>query len=334
MSKTTANRVFTLLALAMAITLSVMVLTFDGNTDRVEILGQQIKCPVCQGESIGDSPAQMARDMMALVRQRVDEGHTDTEIIDELLGSYSGAVLLDPPASGATLLLWVGPAIAVLVGIGVIVWWKRHPGETDSETETATPPKPRRLAPILFLSGALALIVIAVGFFVQDRDGPATGVAAIDTSNLDEVSNETMEAVVAANEDHPEVDGMRLALAERYVEEGNFSSAFPHYLAVAESQDASNPQVVEALVRLGWMAWEGNQEAETAIGLFDQALSIDATAPTAKFLKGQVLWCAALDRDLAANLFSEILADPDITNDTRALVESELNALQAGAACT
>ena len=325
---------FTLAAVAMAVTLAVLVFSVENNTDRAEALGQQIKCPVCQGESIGDSPAQMARDMMALVRQRIDEGLADDQIVEELLGSYSGAVLLDPPASGSTLLLWLAPAVAVMIGVGIIVWWRRHPGETQPTLDGTTPPEPRKLAPILFLSVSLAAIVVVAGFFVQDREGPASGVAAIDTNNLENVSNETMEAVVAANVDHPEVDGMRLALAERYFEEGNFSSAFPHYLDVAESPNATDAQVIEALVRLGWMAWEGNQEAETALGLFDQALTIDSSATTAKFLKGQVLWCSAIDHDQAASLFSEILVDPDVSDSTKELVEGELNALESGAACT
>ncbi len=326
------NRLFAVAIAVMAVALVFLMSTFESDTDRVEQLGQAIKCPVCQGESIGDSPAQMARDMMALVSQRVDEGASDQEIVDELLASYSGAVLLDPPASGSTLLLWLAPAVVLVVGVGVILWWRRNP--TEATQPEVKEEKPRKLAPILFLAGSLAAIVVVAGFFVQDRDGPNTGAAAIDTDNLEEVSNETMEAVIAANADHPEVSGMRLALAERYFEVGDFSSAFPHYLEVAQSPDASDPQAVTALVRLGWMAWEGNREVDAAVGLFDEALAIDDTSATALFLKGQVLWCSATDLDEAASLFGRVLEDPTLESDTRSVVESDLDALNAGAACT
>ena len=87
----------------MAVALILITSTRPATVDRVEQIGTRIKCPVCQGESIANSPSQMAEDMMDLVSERVSAGVPDQEIVDELLGSYTGAVLLDPPASGATL---------------------------------------------------------------------------------------------------------------------------------------------------------------------------------------------------------------------------------------
>lgn len=328
-----SNKLTVVLATSMIVALGFLVLTAPTDTDRVQALGQQIKCPVCQGESIGDSPAQMARDMMSLVAQRVDEGRTDDEIVDELLGSYSGAVLLDPPASGATLLLWIAPLLAVVAGAVVIGWWRRHPGPPESAVDGSNDRKPRRLGTILFLAGALGVIVVVAGFAIQDNDNAAGGIAVTDPTNLEEVSNETMMAVIAANADHPEVDGMKLALADRYFEAGDFSSAFPFYLEVAESPNATDSQAVDALVHLGWMAWDGNQEADTALGLFDQALSIDSQSTTAMYLKGQVLWCAAVDHERAADLFKLVLAQQDLPDDTRDIVESDLAALDSGVGC-
>ncbi|HEU4895790.1 MAG TPA: cytochrome c-type biogenesis protein, partial [Acidimicrobiia bacterium] len=295
MSERLRNLIIVSLLAVMGSVLVFLVVTSPSDSDRAQAIGARIKCPVCQGESIADSPSQMARDMMALVSERVEAGADEAAIVDELLGSYSGAVLLDPPARGATLVLWLAPLAAVALGAGVIIWWRRHPateGPTTSDTDVDKAPV-RRLAPLLILAGAFAVIVVVAGFFLQDRDGPASGVADLAGQDLDDVSNDTMEAVIAANADHPEVDGMRLALAERYYEEGDFSSAFPHYLAVAESPAASEPQAVTALIRLGWMAWQGNGEAETAIDLLDQALSIDSSSDTARYLKAQVLWCGS-----------------------------------------
>lgn len=332
MSERARNVVIVVALVAMATLLGVLVLTNETPADRVESLGEQIKCPVCQGEAIGNSPAQMARDMMALVSERVDEGRTDQEIIDELLNSYSGAVLLDPPAEGATLVLWLAPAVALLVGAAVIYWWRRHPAP-DSSTDPEVRP-PRRLAPLLLLGAAFAGIVVTAGFFLQDRQGTTSGVADISDQDLSDVSNETMEAVIAANAEHPDVDGMRLALAERYFTGGDYRSAFTHYLAVAESENADEQQVVASLVRLGWMAWAGNSEVDAALGLFDQALAIEPDSATALYLKGQVLWCGAGDTETAEDLFTAVLDDPDLTNTARTDVSADLDALRSGASCT
>lgn len=331
MSERVRSLVIGALVVVMAAALVTLVATAPTDVDRVASIGDRIKCPVCQGESIANSPSQMARDMMALVSERVESGASDEAIVDELLSSYSGAVLLDPPASGATLVLWLAPIAALVVGGVVIYWWRRHPREvTGTATEDT---KPRRLAPILILGGAFAVIVVVAGFFVQDRTGPNSGVAEIADQDLADVSNETMEAVIASNADHPEVDGMRLALAERYYEVGDYQSAFPHYLEVAESTNATGPQVVTALVRLGWMAWLSNAEVADAVGLFDQALAIDSGSSTAKYFKGQVLWCGAGATAEAEALFEEVLADPELTGEPRARVQADLDALRSGQGC-
>jgi cytochrome c-type biogenesis protein CcmH len=334
MSERTRNLLSITAIVLMTVVLVVVVASSPTEVDRVHQLGTQIKCPVCQGESIANSPAPMARDMMALVSERVAGGASDTEIIDELLSAYSGAVLLDPPASGATLVLWVAPLAALAAGIAIIMWWRRHPG-TDVPADAGPQSRSRRRTLVggLILAGTFAVVVIVAGFFLQDREGATAGVANLEGQDLSEVSNETMEAVVAANLDDRQISGMRLALAERYYEIGDYSSAFPHYLAVAEAAVASDAEVVTALVRLGWMAWDGNGEVETAIGLFDQALIIDSDSTTAMFLKGQVLWCGAGESNAAADLFSDVLADPELSEDSKALVGSSFEAVSSGEPC-
>ncbi|MFP3880949.1 MAG: cytochrome c-type biogenesis protein CcmH [Actinomycetota bacterium] len=321
------------LMVVMAVTLVVLVANSPSEADRVEAIASRIKCPVCQGESIADSPSPMARDMMALVEERVTDGASNEAIVDELLFSYSGAVLLDPPASGSTLVLWLSPAIAIIVGAGVIVWWRRHPSRGDSQDEPPPSSRVRRLAPLLVLAGAFAIIVVVAGFFIQERAGPASGVAGLAGQDLEDVSNATMEAVVAANADHPQVDGMRLALAERYYEEGNFQGAFPHYLEVAESANSTDSQAVTALIRLGWIAWQGNGEVTAAIDLFDEALAIDADSDTARYLKAQVLWCGADELEQAAGLLEDVLSDPGLADESREVIQSDLDAIRSGAGC-
>lgn len=332
MSDRIRNAVAVGILAAMAVTLLILVVTAPSETDQARAIGERIRCPVCEGEPIVTSPSQMARDMMAVVSERVSDGWSDEAIIDELLASYSGAVLLDPPASGPTLVLWIAPAIALIAGAGVILWWKRHPDERpDPPTERS---RSRRLAPLLVLAAAFAVIVVVAGFFLQEREGPIAGAANLTEEDLDSISNETMAAVINANADHPEVDGMRLALAERYYEVADFRSAFPHYLAVAESQHSSSSQMTTALIRLGWMTWEGNAEATPALALLDQALAIDPGSSVARYLKAQVLWCGLDDHEGASDLLEEVLADPSSVDDTRSVIESDLAAVNSGASCT
>lgn len=86
------------------------------SVDRVEALGARIKCPVCQGESIADSPSAYAADILAFVEDRVEEGWTDAEIVDYLEERFAG-IRLDPAFSGSTLLLWLLPAVALGFGV-------------------------------------------------------------------------------------------------------------------------------------------------------------------------------------------------------------------------
>ena len=327
-----ARNILTVTVIAvMGLALLLLTSTRPAALDRVEEIGSRIKCPVCQGESIANSPSPMAEDMMDLVSERVAAGVSDQEIIDELLGSYSGAVLLDPPIAGSTLVLWLAPLAALAAGVGVILWWQRHPGSDPATVE----PLPGRSRARLVIGGVVLLlafagIVVVAGNSLQDRPATAAGAADLEGQDLSQVSNETMEAVVAAN---PEVIGMRLALAERYFEVGDYRSAFPHYLAVAEDAEATRGEAITALVRLSWMAFDGNGEVETATNLVDQALAIDPRSTVALYVKAQVRWCGAGETDEAIGIFERLLADPDLDPDTRARIASDLESARAGAGC-
>lgn len=90
--------------------------------DRAQAIGDRIRCPVCAGEPISNSPTQLARDMMSLVRQGVDDGLTDDQVIDSVLGAYgTDAQVLDPPFGLATLGLWLVPALVAAGGAGLVV---------------------------------------------------------------------------------------------------------------------------------------------------------------------------------------------------------------------
>lgn len=315
----------------MAVIIVALVLSSPTEVDRVNRLGSIIMCPVCQGESIASSPSDMARDMMSLVGERVDQGATDQQIIDELLGSFTGAVLLDPPVSGPTLILWLAPLIALIAGVVVIWWWRRNPGDDDLPSQA--PGRTRKAVGALAMIGAVAAIVISVGFFLQERDPALGGVVPSGATDLEDYSNETLEAVIATFSDNPQIDGMRLALAERYVRIGDYRSAFPHYLSVASSEIASEAETAEALFGLAWMAWDGNREAEAAIGLIDQALELAPRSFDARYLKAQILWCGSGQPDQAAVILEALSSESNLPSEFRTVVDSDLAATRAGESC-
>ena len=334
MSERVRNVLFVAAMAVMAIALTLLVSTRPADVDRVEEIGSRIKCPVCQGESIANSPSPMAEDMMDLVSERVAAGVPDQEIINELLGSYTGAVLLDPPASGSTLALWLAPIAALAVGVGVISWWQRHPGAVgDRPAPPAERSRTRLVVGGVVLIFAFAGILVVASNSLQDRPAAASGAADLADQDLTGVSNETMEAVVAANADNPQVNGMRLALAERYFDAGDYRSAFPHYLEVAEDPDATAAEAITALVRLSWMAYDGNDEVETATRLVEEALAIDPNSTVALYVKARVRWCGAGETDEAVTIFETLLADPGVDPETRARIESDLELARDGEGC-
>jgi cytochrome c-type biogenesis protein CcmH len=341
-SETVRNRIAWIITAALAVFVLVFTLTApDPQEDRARALGSLIRCPVCQGESIADSPSQTARDMMALVQLRIDEGLSDDQILDELLASYSGALLLDPPLAGATIWVWLAPIGALAIGL-VLVARRVRPATTVSTgspsvekiAAAGSGPSRRRIAigaVVLLVAGAGALV--AVGQFRQARgDGDLlTGIASGQV-DPDSISNETLEAVIAANLDNPEIGGMRLALANRYFEERNYQNAFPHYQGVLDG-DPTPIQAAEAYTRLGWMVYDGNGEVDLGLSLIDTALEIAPGDPFALYLKGRVLWCGRDDNEGAAAIFTEVVASSALDDGVRDQVANDLDAASSGESC-
>lgn len=88
--------------------------------ERARDLSAEIRCLVCQNESIDASNAQLARDLRILVRERLVAGDTDQQVLDFLVARYGDYVLLRPPVKGTTALLWFGPVVVLLLAGGII----------------------------------------------------------------------------------------------------------------------------------------------------------------------------------------------------------------------
>lgn len=88
---------------------------------RARDLSRELRCMVCQNQSIDDSDAPLARDLRLLVRERIAGGDSDKQVIDFLVARYGEFVLLKPRFSPHTLLLWLLPPLA-LAGGGLALW--------------------------------------------------------------------------------------------------------------------------------------------------------------------------------------------------------------------
>ncbi len=94
---------------------------------RAEQVGSQLRCLVCQNESIEDSNADLAKDLRAVVRQHVTAGDTDKQIMAWMVARYGNFVRLRPPLTAATFLLWFTPALALLAGAAAALLGRRRP---------------------------------------------------------------------------------------------------------------------------------------------------------------------------------------------------------------
>ena len=97
----------------------------------------KIQCPICEGESIAESHATIAKQMRAIVQEKVDAGWNEKQIIGYFQERYGTVVLREPPRRGLTLGVWLAPPLVILAGLSLIVtlvwrWRKRPPAKAFS----------------------------------------------------------------------------------------------------------------------------------------------------------------------------------------------------------
>lgn len=117
---------------------------------RARALSKDIRCLVCQNQSIDDSNADLARDLRVLVRERLQKGDSDPEILDFLVKRYGDFVLLKPPVKASTYLLWYGPiGIFILGVIGLIVFFRNRRVVPARATAGLSDDEEKRIAALL-----------------------------------------------------------------------------------------------------------------------------------------------------------------------------------------
>ena len=110
--------------------------------ERARNLSKQLRCLVCQNQSIDDSDADLARDLRREVRSQIATGTSDNVIIDQLRAKYGDYVLLNPPLDQATLFLWLSPLGFILLG-GLIVMMARRQRRAAIATELSAAERAR-----------------------------------------------------------------------------------------------------------------------------------------------------------------------------------------------
>jgi cytochrome c-type biogenesis protein CcmH len=94
---------------------------------RARDLSREIRCVVCQSQSVADSDADIARELRVLIREQIQAGKSDDEVRDYLVARYGDFVLFNPPFKATTYALWIGPfVVLVLAGIGVALYFRRR----------------------------------------------------------------------------------------------------------------------------------------------------------------------------------------------------------------
>ena len=118
---------------------------------RARNLSKELRCMVCQNQSIDDSDAPLARDLRVLVRERLVAGDSDAEVLDFLTARYGDFVLLKPRLTAHTALLWLAPFAIVLAGVfAVIAFLRRRRDEAAAPAPAAlSPDEQRRIAELL-----------------------------------------------------------------------------------------------------------------------------------------------------------------------------------------
>lgn len=218
------------------------------NADRVHDLAGDFACPVCQGQSLGESDVPIARTIRSTIRTMVDRGRTDAEIRSMLVTRFGEDIDYTPRGDGLVGLVWILP---VLVGgtamTGVVVSIRRWQGRSRGGSTTRRP----------VVLGVVAVVVVLAGVLVARSAG-------------DRLAGDTLSGDIRSS--------TRTLLADAGVSSPD--EAISIYSRVLEIQ----PSNVEALAYRGWARWRAGADTEGRSDL-DEAVAVDPMYPDVRVFR-------------------------------------------------
>lgn len=234
--------------------------------ERARALAAELRCPVCQGLSIADSPAPLAEQMRRTVREQLVAGASDDDVREYFVARYGAWVLLAPPLSGRDLLLWLAPGMFVLLGLLAVTWRSRRADRSARGRVTRLGRMATVVLGLVVVAGLGVPLALAVG--VRTLGQEITGFFPGGPPTLAE-----LEARVAAQPQ--DLNGL-LELADGYVNAGRLSDAANLYRRALEA----DPDNVRGLVGLGVILVLA-ERPDAAVLAFDRALAVAPDNPDA-----------------------------------------------------
>jgi cytochrome c-type biogenesis protein CcmH len=118
--------------------------------ERAREISKELRCLVCQNQSIDDSDAELARDLRVLVRERLVAGDDNQEVIDYIVARYGDYVLLNPPLKPETYILWASPVVLVILAmLAVFAFYRRKQREGSTASASLSKDEQARLDELL-----------------------------------------------------------------------------------------------------------------------------------------------------------------------------------------
>lgn len=274
---------------------------------RARDLSAQLRCLVCQNQSIDDSDADLAVDLRREVRSQLSSGLDDDAILTNLQRTYGDYILLKPPVSTSTYALWAAPFVMLLLA-GLLFWQSRRPSEmahVDAAVSMPETTEDSELAPVRLsprLIGALvAGIAVLTGALYLQLGSPTLKAQPIEARQAERLAAQSQE------------QAEQNALQERLVQ--------------AKQEASERPDSVEAQLSLA-LAFARLDDFQNEIAALRRALALADDAPVIKAMLAEALSRQA-DGQItlpARALISEVLAL--VPNEPRALFMAGLAAYQ------
>lgn len=272
---------------------------------RARHLSQQLRCLVCDNQSINESDADLARDLRRFVREKISAGDTDQTILEDLRTLYGDYILLKPPITPTTYLLWLSPILVVSIGIGLFWLHRRlsirantkspaieqHSHSVQKASQSGTASIPVKVIICIVAS----IIVVGGGIYSQlgrpHLAGQPLASRAVEktalqtqTHQIDAQNRANLAAAQIEAQNHPHSVETQLQLAMAAAQSGDITTEITA-LETALHLSFDNP-AIQSLLAEALSRQAGGLVTLPARDLIKQVLAVSPDEPRALFLSG------------------------------------------------